>query len=283
MKISIIGAAGIVGGAHLEAFRRLGHGVVGYDIRPAQEIGVTDRFAAVLDTDICFICVPTPLNSFSNCDTRIVESVIDSLFANDYQGFICIKSTIIPGTTDRIINRHKDRSDAGLFRIAYSAEFLKERSAFHCLTENHNLLVIGSHEPENIKGGINDAIKEAYGHYPKQAMVMRPVEAELLKYFWNTFAALRVVFANSIYEISKTLGANYDVVKNAFLANGPQINQYLDVNDSFRAYAGPCLVKDTLALEGFVKSMKLNLKLFETIDSENNKFTKTVWPNMRQE
>jgi nucleotide sugar dehydrogenase len=282
MKISIIGAAGIVGGAHLEAFRRLGHEVIGYDIRPAQEVGVTDRFQAVIDTDICFICVPTPLNSFSNCDTRIVESVIDTLFDHDYSGHICIKSTIIPGTTDRIINKHKDESNAGLFQITYSAEFLKERSAFHCLTENHNLLVIGSHEPENIKGGINDAIKEAYGHYPKQSMIMRPAEAELLKYFWNSFAALRVVAANEIYEIAKAVGADYNVVKNAFILNAPRIDQYLDVNDSFRGYSSICFNKDIPALSSFSKSLGLNLPIIQMIEKANALYKKTPFPNTRE-
>ena len=42
-----------------------------------------------------------------------------------------------------------------------------------------------------------------------------------------------------------------------------------------------CLPKDTKALDAFAKELGLDLKLFETIDKENDKFIKTVFKGMR--
>ena len=40
-------------------------------------------------------------------------------------------------------------------------------------------------------------------------------------------------------------------------------------------------LKDTRALDAFVKELGLDLKLFETMESENDKFKKTVFDGMR--
>ena len=40
-----------------------------------------------------------------------------------------------------------------------------------------------------------------------------PEEAEIFKYFNNTFATLKVVYANIIYDISKKFNANYSKIK----------------------------------------------------------------------
>jgi UDP-glucose 6-dehydrogenase len=42
------------------------------------------------------------------------------------------------------------------------------------------------------------------------------------------------------------------------------------------------LPKDTKAIDALVKKYNLNLKLFETIDKENDKFTTTVFEGMRK-
>ena len=86
-----------------------------------------------------------------------------------------------------------------------------------------------------------------------------------------------------MYEICEKLGINYTKIKDAFVKRGTTIDTYLDVNENFRGYAGVCLPKDTKALDSLIKELGLDLKLFEVIDSENNKFKKTVFNGMRLE
>jgi UDP-glucose 6-dehydrogenase len=85
-----------------------------------------------------------------------------------------------------------------------------------------------------------------------------------------------------MFEICKEIGANYVSIKDAFIKRGTAKDMYLDVNESFRGYAGVCLPKDNKAIAALVKKLNLNLNLFEMIDSENNKFVATVYDGMRK-
>jgi UDP-glucose 6-dehydrogenase len=85
-----------------------------------------------------------------------------------------------------------------------------------------------------------------------------------------------------MYEICQVVGADYTKIKDTFIKRGTTKDLYLDVNDNFRGYGGVCLPKDTKALNSFVKELGLDLKLFETIDIENNKFKTTVFDGMRK-
>jgi UDP-glucose 6-dehydrogenase len=96
MKIGIIGR-GTVGSAVYEGLEYLGHDLSFFD--PKYE---GSRLDDVLDTEVVFISVPTDQTSTGDCDTSIVDNVINELAVNNYRGLVSIKSTVIPGTTDRL-------------------------------------------------------------------------------------------------------------------------------------------------------------------------------------
>lgn len=265
MKIGIIGD-GIIGGACKYGFQKLGHEVIVHDIKYGTEL------ESVLDTEIVYVCVPTPSNADGSCNTSIVESIIDDLIDNTFMGIIAIKSTVKPTTTQSLIDRYKND------RICFVPEFLRERCAITDFTEHHDLLVVGTEKKE-----VFDAVVKCHGYYPKNVKQLKPVEAEMIKYYSNCFNAMRVVFANQIYEVCKNIGADYTKVKNTFVLRGTTTDMYLDVNENFRSYDGQCLPKDMRALDSLVKELGLDLKLFETLESENNKFKKTVLEGMRKE
>tara|TARA_R110000787_G_scaffold40066_10_gene99854 strand:- start:8721 stop:9512 length:792 start_codon:yes stop_codon:yes gene_type:complete len=262
MKIGIIGV-GIIGGACKYGFEKLGHKVICHDI--ALDTNIED----VLDTQITYICVPTPSDEDGSCNTSIVESVVHELHGLGYSGIVAIKSTVKPTTTEKLIK------ETGM-EICFVPEFLRERCSISDFTENHDLLAIGTYSQTTY-----EMVKLCHGNYPKNHSHLTPTEAELLKYYSNVINALKVVFANEMYEICKTVGADYTQIKETFIKRGTTKDLYLDVNDNFRGYAGMCLPKDTKALDSFVKELGLDLKLFETMESENNKFKKTVFSGMR--
>ena len=88
MKIGLIGK-GTVGKAVYEGLNHLGHQMCFFD--PAYE-GST--LQDVLDAEVIFLCVPTNQAPNGDCDTSIVEKVIDELNTADYKGLIGIKSTV---------------------------------------------------------------------------------------------------------------------------------------------------------------------------------------------
>ena len=265
MNIGIAGL-GVIGSACKYGFEKLGHKVKFHDPKY-----VESKFDDLLDAEIIYICVPTPSNEDGSCNTNIVKGVVDSLMKADYKGIIAIKSTVEPGTTQGLIKQYFND------RICFVPEFLRERCAFTDFTENHEVLAVGA-----CNDSVYGTVVSSHGKYPRQFAKISPTEAELLKYYSNVFNALRIIFANEMYEICKALGADYTKVKDTFVMRGTAKDIYMDVNESFRGYGGVCLPKDTKALDALVKKYNLDLKLFETIDKENDKFITTVFEGMRK-
>jgi UDPglucose 6-dehydrogenase len=262
MKVGIIGV-GAVGSACRKGFELLDHEVHIHD--PKHNTNIEN----VIDTEIIYVCVPTPEAEDGSCDLSIVKQTIRDLERLAYAGVVALKSTSVPGTTEQLI------SETNL-RLCFVPEFLRERSAVEDFVVNHNLLAVGCHDEETYR-----VVVDSHGYFPKNTVMMTPTEAEVLKYYSNVFNATRIVFANTIYEICQRLGADYEKIKNTYLIRGTASPDYLDVNDKLRGYGGMCLPKDTKALDALVKQLGLDLKLFEAVDQDNQKFKRTVFPGMR--
>ena len=255
MKIGIVGI-GAVGTAIQKGFKLLGHDVVIHDIK------LNTKLSDVINTDIVYLTVPTPQNLNGACDTSIVEEVVDELHKLDYKGVICIKSTIVPGTTKKLINKYNNT------KICHVPEFLREKFAFDDFVYNHNVLVIGSENKE-----VGDLVVKSHGNFPKNIKILKPEEAELVKYFSNSYKANKIIFANSFAEICKNEEVDYSVVKDTFLLHGVGENEYLDVSDDLRGFGGACLPKDVSALNQYVVENNLDVKLFNFLIDENRKYT----------
>jgi len=264
MKIGIIGL-GVVGSAIQYGFEKLGHDVRFHDI--VLDTTIED----VLDTEICFLCVPSPSLENGGCDTSIVETVVESLNQKGYCGIICIKSTVVPGTTQKLINKFNND------KICFVPEFLRERSAALDFVENHDVCIIGTKNDESF-----DKIKQAHGKFPKQFIQLSSTESELSKYFNNIYNATLITFANSFYEVCKDLGANYTNVKNATTARSHIQDIYLDCNKNFRGFGGMCLPKDTKAIARYCQINNVDVEFFDTLIKENSKYPITVFEGMRK-
>jgi len=262
MKLGIIGM-GVVGSANSAGFALLQHQVITHDIK--FDTSIED----VLDTEIVFVCVPTPdLNG--DCDTQIVEEVLDDLNTLNYKGIVCIRSTVSIGFTETMIQTYNN------LIICYSPEFLRERCAADDFINNQTLLAVGTNDPYVFK-----KIKEAHGRLPENIKQLSPTEAEVLKYYNNAYAALRITFANIMYEVCEEFECDYSKVKEAYVTTGKTNDLYLDVNKQLRGYSGMCLPKDVNALGTLLKNLNMEYKLIESISSDNNNFVKTVFNGMR--
>ena len=262
MKIGVVGL-GVVGSACKFGFEKNGHTVRVHDIK--LETTIKD----VLDTEITFICVPTPEASDGSCDTSIVEGVVKEMLDYGYSGHLVIKSTVEPGTTDRLSNQFDTD-------ISFVPEFLRERCAITDFTENHDVCLIGSTTDSSY-----NKIKEAHGRLPDKFVRLTPCEAEFAKYFNNVYNATLVVFANSFYEVCKKCNVNYTSIKNAIVNRKHISDNYLECNDNFRGFGGMCLPKDTAALAKICED--LPVRFFDSLLEENKKYKTTVFDGMRKE
>ena len=264
MKIGIIGL-GVVGSANKYGFEKIGHKVFVHDIKLKTNIDV------IKNTEIVFLCVPTPSNKDGSCNTDIVERVIKNLHTINYDGVICIRSSTEPGFTERAIKKFKNN------KICFVPEFLRERMAKKDFTENHNLLAVGTRNKK-----VFNYVVKAHSNLPKKVAILKPTEAEILKYYINVFASLRVTFANIIYEICEKFGCNYEKIKNSYVDTGRgSPKMYLSVSKKLRGYAGICLPKDTRTVINLLKKSNLKFDLIKSIEKDNQKFKKTIFKGMR--
>ena len=106
MKIGIVGQ-GFVGTAVREGLKQY-YEIDTYDIKDKNDS--TYMNVLVLESDVIFVCVPTPMKKDGSCDTSIVESVVNEIDEISYDDYVIesghktvvIKSTIPPGTTERL-------------------------------------------------------------------------------------------------------------------------------------------------------------------------------------
>jgi UDPglucose 6-dehydrogenase len=265
MKIGILGL-GVVGGAVYNGLYELGHEMNFFD--PVKK---ESKFEDVLNTEICFICVPTPPNEEGFCDVTIVEDSIEKLNENKYEGIAVVKSTVTPGTTQELADKYPN------LKIAFVPEFLRERCALIDFIENHDLCIIGTDSEE-----CYNAIKKAHGNYPRNFKKVTRTEAEIVKYYNNVYNATLVTLANSFYEVCKALDSSYSEVKNCLVLRDHINDFYLQCNENFRGFGGVCLPKDTLAIAKLVEKLDIDVKFFKTILEENDKYKVTVYDGMRK-
>ena len=257
MKIGIIGK-GFVGNAISVGFESQGHEILVHDTK------LNTKIEDVMEAKLIYICVPTPSTEDGSCNTDIVESVLVELSELDYEGSVFIKSTVVPGTTERF------RKKFANLHIGFCPEFLREKTAVEDFLYNNNVLVIGT--TDNI---MRDQVVKSHGVLPTHTIQMSATEAELTKYFSNTYKAMRVTFANAFYNLCQSMGSDYDKVRDAFLFHGVGDGHYLKVNKQFGGFGGTCLPKDSKALSKLVDELGLPMEIFKVIVSDNEIFTKT--------
>ena len=265
MRIGVVGL-GVVGKAIKTGFERLGHDILCHDIK------LNTTIADIIDTEIVFLCVPTPQGDDGSCDTTVITSVLKELSDKHYKGIVAIKSTVECGFTQKAINEY-----VGL-TLCFVPEFLRERCAVDDFVHNHNLLAVGTHDKF-----VFEKVVEAHGHFPKETARLKPTEAEILKYYNNVFAAYKIIFANIMSEVCVKLNCDYTTVKDAFIKFGRCKDTYLDVNENLKGYGGMCLPKDVKAMTKLLEKLDIDFDTFKSIDSDNSKLKTTVFNGMRKQ
>jgi len=213
-----------------------------------------------LNSDIVFMCLPTPMRKDGSCDTRILENAIEDVEnaclaggRQETRPILIIKSTIPPGTTERIASKYTEEgrkwNGHPEMTICFSPEFLTEANSFDDF-KNQSRIIIGSQNKKAAKT-ISDMFAKVFTDIP--IVITNTNNAEMCKYFINCFLATKVIFANQMYEICQSSGIRYDDVKTLATLDKRIGKSHLAVPgpDGDRGFGGHCFPKDLAAMITF--------------------------------
>lgn len=261
MKIGFFGC-GAIGSAISDVHESFGHEIFRHDIR----FNTTTKI--LLDCEVILVCLPTPQATDGRCDLTIIEKGLDELEELGYTGTVVMKSTVPPGSGVKYSNAYK-------FEYISSPEFLREHNAVNDYL-SQKIHIFGSS-----KKTLPDSIRTMMQPLSAKVLVLPFTDAELVKYFHNTYNAWRIIFANAFCDMAERMGANYSDVLNSVCELNQMDSAYLKSNKNFRGFGGPCLPKDTSALSFIARELSLRSNVWELCLNENAKWETTLPPGLR--
>jgi len=311
MKIAVIGTGyvGLVTGA---CFAETGNNVICMDIDtakikklqkgivPIYEPGLeelvkknldagrlkftTDLEYAVKNSEIIFLCLPTPPGKDGNADLGIVFNVVKNIakilknIARESKSIvnkiIVSKSTVPVGTADKIkeiIAKEIGKYGENLkFDVVSNPEFLKEGNAVQDFMF-----------PDRVVIGVNNSdsetvMRELYEPFVRTGapiLVMDTRSAEMVKYAANAFLAMRISFMNEIANLCEKVGADVEKVRIA-------IGYDVRIGPKFLfpgvGWGGSCFPKDVKTLIKMVEENGIEMKIVNSVYEVNERQRKII-------
>jgi UDPglucose 6-dehydrogenase len=249
-EIAVIGK-GWVGNSMLELFPD----AIVYD----EPLKIGSR-ALVNACEIAFVCVPTPNNEDGSLDTSIVEEVVGWCESD----VICIRSTVQPGTADRLRTKtHK--------RIVTQPEYLGETTAHPLLDQGERpFMILGGYAADRRK------IIETYQGVYNANVSIRQVtnlEAEVIKLAENRAIAFKVAQCQELYDVCEASGVDYYVVRDAVYGDDPRFNLWHTfVYPDKRGMESKCIPKDVYAFAAWAESLGYIPQVTQAILDKNKEW-----------
>jgi UDPglucose 6-dehydrogenase len=192
--------------------------------------------AAATDTDVVFLCVPTPQGADGGADLRYIETAAAQIAPVLKSGALVVNKSTVPVGSTRAVEEVLKRPDVA---VVSNPEFLREGTAVSDFL-NPDRVVIGADDR-----AAGERLAEMYGPLGCRIIITDPASAETIKYAANGFLAMKISFVNAIAAMCEAVGANVDDVVDgigsdnriggAFLRPGP-------------GWGGSCFPKDSKAL-----------------------------------
>ena len=298
MDASIVGS-GYVGTTVAACLADDGHSVVTIDVdeaivgtindgrAPIHEPGLDERigtyagnglsattdYAAVLDTEVTFLALPTPATDDGSIDTSTLEAATETLgktlAAKSDPHLVVVKSTVVPGTTEDVIAPILERTSAKAvgedLLLAMNPEFLREGSAVSDF-QNPDKIVIGA--ADRRAGDRLEAVFEPVLERTDAPVVRTGTrEAEMIKYANNAFLASKVSLVNELGNVCKTFGVDAYEVADAIGLDDRIGERFLR---SGVGWGGSCFPKDVAAIIAAAREQGYEPELLEAAVAVND-------------
>lgn len=203
------------------------------------DITFTNQINSIQKSDFVIVTIGTPIDEYLNPDFRFffnnLKKIIHTMNSNQ---ILILRSTLYPGTCDRIINFLKKKRKK--IYLAYCPERIAQGVGMKEISKIPQI-ISGSNQYTESK------CVKLFNLISKKVIRCNFLDAELSKLFCNSWRYIKFAVANQFYSICSDNNINYEKLRNIISLDYPRAK---DLPRSGFA-AGPCLLKDTMQLSAF--------------------------------
>ena len=224
---------------------------------------------AVRETEIIFLCLPTPPNEDGSADLqhvlKVTADIANIIKENNYprNKIIVDKSTVPVGTAEKVKNIFNEILGENDIEVVSNPEFLREGFAIEDAMKPERV-VIGT-DSERVKAIMSD-LYEPFLRSGNPIIFMDIKSAELTKYAANAFLATKISFMNDLSRYCEAIGANIELVRLGIGSDSRIGKRFLYPGVG---YGGSCFPKDVKALIHSSNQAGIDLEIVNATERVN--------------
>lgn len=227
-----------------------------------------DLKKAVLESEMIFLCLPTPQDEDGSADLKHVfgvsEQIGNILKASVTKDFkIIVNKSTVPVGTSSLVTEIFKKCGVENFEVVSNPEFLREGFAVDDFMKPDRI-VVGARTKE-----VFEKMNSLYEPFVRQGnpiLEMNPESSEVTKYAANSYLAMRITYMNELANFCESVGANVDLVRKGIGADTRIGKRFLFPGIG---YGGSCFPKDVNALIKTSEEHNSPIRLLKVVDEVN--------------
>lgn len=236
-----------------------------------KRISFTDDLKkAVQESDVIFLCLPTPQGEDGSADLKYVFKVAEDISKilvdqKDHPFKIIVNKSTVPVGTSRMVTEIISKNGITNFEVVSNPEFLREGFAVEDFMKPDRV-VIGAKTERALS--IMRSIYEPFVRQGNPIFEMDPESSEVTKYAANSYLATRITFMNELANFCEVVGANVDNVRKGMGSDSRIGKRFLFPGIG---YGGSCFPKDVNALYKTSSENNSPFQILKLVDELNQK------------
>jgi len=256
MKVGIVGL-GYVGSA--VAYSHRSDDLVLRDPRLGVDSAGMDFIA---DSDVIYVCVPSPPAADGSCDTACLEQTLSELMRHaNARNKPVIAKTTAPPATYRALN-------LVYANLVHVPEFLTARDHVQSYMSSSYFVLGGN--PVWCQT-VQDVLCDHVPVSANRCVITDAATAAMYKYMTNAYLATKVTFMNEFYDLAGKIGVGFSDLTAIAQLDDRWGSSHMAVPgpDGHRGWGGACFPKDIAAVVEMAKSLGLAFNLIDSVNQIN--------------
>jgi UDPglucose 6-dehydrogenase len=229
-----------------------------YDIDPEKCVPVGTTLVDLKDSDLIFICLPTPMNKETGeCYTGLIEKCLKQVRETLGDSIdIVIRSTVPVGFSEKN-------------RCHFVPEFLTEKNWYNDILNCKEWFIGVDDNSNNVIEKFEKLFQNSFSDVKRVYLTTKVCES--IKYFRNCFLATKVSFCNEFYQFCKASDVEYEIVRKYATTDTRIGSSHASVggSENYRGYGGTCFPKDMASLKFQMKEKGVESKIISAAEERN--------------